>query len=892
MNVINFLWSRCAVFTVCFFLLSSWGLSAQETVTTSGVIKDAEGLPLPGVNVIVQGSARGVSTDFEGKYSITVSTGDKIVFSAMGKRSVVKVALDGTMDLILEDDAEVLGEIVLSALGIEEKKDESGASTTAVATDLVEKSGETGLIQALSGKASGLKITRNSGDPGAGAFMQIRGAKTITGNTQPLIVVDGVPIDNSSTNVGGTGGVAGQSRLNDINFADVSDVQILKGAAAAALWGTRAANGVIVIKTKSGLISGGDAVSGSFSASVSFDQVNREFDKQDVYGQGTNGKFKANNGYSWGDKISDRKNAKDVLIKDPNEKNYNGYFEASDGTKYYAIKEKGRETYNQKNRDQIFRTAVTTEVNGSVSVSKSGYNMFVSIGDLRQEGVIKGNSDYTRNTFRFNSSGTFFDDKVKIKLNASYTKSSANRLQQGSNLSGVYLGYLRTSPDYDNADYGGTYYNKNGDRFLHAHRGYRRYLGNGVPTYNNPGFTINEQVSITDVQRFIIAPELKIDIATGTFAIFRYGLDYATDDLTAYLPANQSSYPGGLLGEGNTSKTVHNINAFVKTSQDINDDISAGLTAGIQSTDVKEVRIEATGLKFLLPIDPPYNFSNFLAKNISVDDYTGQDRTIGVYAVLDMDLYDQLFVELTGRGDRSSTFKGYIFYPSATVAWQLSKVLPEGYSRISVGGDDVDLLSFIKLRASYGQVGVQPGRYLTKTNYVSLDPTAGWGGYYNSSNYGGAFALSSTRGNPDLKPETTTEFEIGTDMRFWNDRFNLGFTYYNSKTEDVIFALDLPPSTGHTSTSRNAGKISNYGLEMDLSGKVFEYDFDGDRRSDITVRLNANFAMNRSKVEDLAGVESKLLAGFTSTSSGQWKGIKCLCFGVVNLKGRMTERLI
>ena len=282
-------------------LCFSFALAAQESISVSGVIKDAFGEPIPGANVLVKGTKQGVSTDIDGRYTIEVPKGGQLSFSAMGKKTVIETVTGSTLDILLEDDTEVLGEVVLSALGIEEKKDESGNSVSVVATDLIEKSGETGIIQSLSGKASGLKITRNSGDPGGGAFMQIRGAKTITGNTQPLIILDGVPLDNGSPNTGSVGGVVEQSRLNDINFSDVEDVQILKGAAAAALWGTRAANGVIVIKTKSGSKQvGGSSVSGSVSATISFDQVNREFEKQNKYGQGSGGKFVPNVGVTWG----------------------------------------------------------------------------------------------------------------------------------------------------------------------------------------------------------------------------------------------------------------------------------------------------------------------------------------------------------------------------------------------------------------------------------------------------------------------------------------------------------------------------------------------------------------------------------------------------------------
>ena len=325
-----------------------------------------------------------------------------------------------------------LGEVTVSALGVQSSKDKKGIASVSVAGGSVQKSGESGIIQGLSGKGSGIMVTRNSGDPGAGAYIQIRGQSTITGSIQPLIVVDGIPVSNSS--VGQTvDGVVQQSRLNDLNPDDIASVEVLKGAAAAAVWGTRAANGVIMITTKKGKANAkGYNVEARFSVGV--DRINREYEKQSTFGQGVNGNFAANNPLSWGDKIQDRIGGEDSVITTGR------YFEAEDGTKYYPIAQKrSRSLYNQSNRDQVFRDGLTMDKSISLSGGSERGNLFVSLSDWDQKGILNGFSDYRRTTGRVNFTNNL-NNNLKVGMNAFVSKVSSNRVQQGSNLNGLYLG--------------------------------------------------------------------------------------------------------------------------------------------------------------------------------------------------------------------------------------------------------------------------------------------------------------------------------------------------------------------------------------------------------------------------------------------------------------------
>ena len=372
----------------------------------------------------------------------------------------VPITNESSYNIVLEENAAQLGEVVVTALGIERRRDEDLSSATLVETDVLQRSGETGVIQSLAGKSSGINITRNTGDPGAGAYIQIRGQNTVLGDASPLIILDGVPISNTSVG-GGTAGVVQQSRLNDINPQDIESVTVLKGASAAAIYGTSAANGVLVIRTKRGRTAGKRY---SISAGISYglDEVNREYEKQGIFGQGLPdvyagvpydefGVFVPNNSLSFGDRIADRSGTDEV--------NTDGQFFTGDqtGTVYYPITSKGdRTVYNDSNRDQIFRIGNTFDANIGVNFRGDNSNTFFSVSRLDQQGVIDGQSDYSRTTVRINQDFNILEN-LNVRVNSSYSGIESNRVQTGSNLNGLYLGYLRTSPDFDNTDYSGTY---------------------------------------------------------------------------------------------------------------------------------------------------------------------------------------------------------------------------------------------------------------------------------------------------------------------------------------------------------------------------------------------------------------------------------------------------
>ena len=858
-----------------FLTLMSLLLCVQITFaqgTISGNITDDEGVPLPGATVLVVGTNVGTTSDFDGNFSIQANQGDVLSFSFVGYQTLNQEVTNQDQISISLVASNELDEVVLTALGIEKKKDDDLSGTSVVEVDQLQRSGETGVLQGLSGKASGVQITRNSGDPGSGAYIQIRGQNTINGDNSPLIVLDGAPISNA--NIGGnTAGVVQQSRLNDINPEDIESVSVIKGAAAA-LYGTGAANGVLVINTKRG---SKESKGWSFNVktSLSVDRVNREWDKQDTWGQGYDGiwygepgigYFVENTGFSFGDEIALRPGGNDTY--DLTE----GYFETPDGRQIGPIVDKNsKTTYNQENRDALFGDGYTWETNASFSFKGDRSSTFISISNLDQDGILKGASDYVRNTLKLNND-TDLTDKLKVKLSSTYSTSESNRVQTGSNLNGLYLGYLRSSPDFDIRDYKGTNYRiSDGVTSVtpNSHRGYRRATGSyrtfnnetgsfsyAAPTYNNPLWTINEQKNLNTVDRIVFSPELNYDIADNIKIIARYSIDFFQDNRTDYWPAGSAGDgSNGLWGEDRITNKINNFNLFALGNTSITDQISLDYTVGYQATEESYRRLSAGETNFTNPDQEYLNTGNTTSENSNPDSYNALTRQNGGYAVLDFTIYDNILLQVSGRAESLSTLPGagVIFYPSGSLGYKLTDLI------------NSDAVDFAKVRVSYGEVGIGANPYATSTVYGPGGIFSSWGDGLGGYLYGNPFTQSDSRGNPNLKEERKSETEFGLDLRLFDNAITLNATYYQNETKDGIIALPIPGSSGFTTTLQNAAVITNKGLEFDVTARIL-------RTNDFGISVNANYTQNRNLVVDLKGSAYSILNGFTSTSSGIAEG--------------------
>lgn len=845
-------------FLTSVFMLLAFSLSAQKTV--SGEVKDKDGVPLIGVNVIEVGTSNGTVTDLNGKYSIAVGSDNaELSFRYTGLRTLVRsVVGTNTINVEMEEDTELLDEIVVTALGFEEKEDELGYANSKVSSELVTGAAESTMINSLSGKASGVRISRNSGDPGGGAYIQIRGISTIDRDAQPLIVVDGIPISNDSR--GPQEIFAAQSRLNDINPNDIESVTVLKGASAAALWGTRALGGVIVIKTKGGNYN--KKLSVNFKTSYSIDQINRRYPQQTVFGQGDNGVFNARARDSWGDKIADRMGGQDEFNTDGE------YYVDQDGNTYYPIASKNsQELYNDQNFDQIFQNGHFWENNLSFTGGNANSTFFASLSDMNQEGIIRNNSDYRRTTARVNATHRL-SEKIRIKASVAYTKSVSNRILRGATSSGLHLGLLRTPADFDNTGYRGDYYaGPNASPISNRQRSYREPLGaDGTATYNNPGWTINEQESLVDVDRLITSMELTASPFTWMDLIGRVGLDkYAEWQQNFFTPGSASgNYTSGLFEKSLARNSILNMDYIAKAGKRFSSNFSGDILVGFNFNNRQLITDGSEIVNFIQFTDVASgirDIDNALPENRTVRSTFGEERTVGVYSSTNLTFYDMLFVNATLRAESASTFgdagDNTFYFPSASLAWQFTEL----------GDLKSDVFSFGKFRMSYGEVGVQPARYNTTNVFIS--PTFGdqYGGNLAGALYGnGAFVPSSQRGSSILRPERKKEFETGVDLRFFNDKLSLSGTYYQNTTEDVLLGFPIANSRGIINLYTNGAELQNQGVEIDLGYNLirkrnFSWDLNliySSVRNEVT-KLDRGLAIN---LGGLSAVNSRALEGY------------------------------
>lgn len=758
-------------------------------------------------------------------------------FALFSSKSAI-AQVDGTTD------TGRLDEVSVTATGLKTSTRKMGYTTSQVQGKALTQSGEGGVIQGLSGKASNVQITKNSGDPGAGAYIQIRGQNTITGSNQPLIILDGVPVSNSSVGQG-VDGVVQQSRLNDINPADIENIEILKGAAAAAIWGTRAANGVIMITTKKGK----KGLKVEFNSSIGFDYVNREYEKQGIYGQGSNGKWVANNGSSWGDKIASRAGGPDSTASS------GAHFigDQTGNTYYKILKKKSTQVYNDKNRNQVFRTGITFNNNISISSANEKSAVYFSASDWKQQGILAGQSDYHRTTGRLNFSYNA-DKNLKLVLNGTMSKISSNRVQQGSNVDGLYLGYLRTAPDFDNTDYSGTYVNASGAQFLGVQRGYRKYLGDGIPAYNNPGWTLNRQTNTSDVTRFILNPEVNYKYLSNSELTVRVGYDQSNDRRITYFPVGSAgNYSNGGFNDQYIQESELSFHAINRSDFDLTKKLKLNTTIGYLSSNQSFYNIGGNASQFIITDQNRFSFINSTSQNMDPFNYYSQTLNNRVYGIFDFDYLDKLNVQLTYASERSSTYANRFASPSASLSYEFSK-------DVKIPG-----MSFGKFRMSAGQVGIAPPVYIWNTNYVNASSVSGWGEYMDASQFGGSIYRSSTRGNPGITPEMKREMEAGFDLKFLKNKLSWGITAYSNTIDGAILPVAVAASTGYTSQWKNAANLSNKGIESELSYAII-------RNNDMTWNIYSTYGMNRNMVNSLNGTTSITLNGFTGTDSRAIQG--------------------
>lgn len=817
-------------------------VAAQEQLNIQGQILDnATGEPLIGASVAAKGTTTGgVITDLDGKFILQVTQELPVTLnvSYIGYDDQEVEVYDDSepISISLSENRRALQEIVVTASGAERSSDELGSTASVIGIQSLQRSGTSTLINALAGKASGVRISAPNGEAGSGSNITIRGVNTFIGNSQPLIILDGAPISNETST---ETNYAQTSRLNDLNPNDIASLQVLKGASASALYGSRASNGVIVINTKEGEQSKKPNITYSLQHSV--DWISTRHPIQTTYGQGTGGQWNKNTNFSWGDKIADRSGAADLLDASAD------YFIAQSGQHYYPILQKNsRDVYAESNWDQLFTTGSFDLHDLSISGGNDKGSYFMSYGGLFQDGIVR-NSSYAKHNARLNASYSFAP-WLKVSSKFGYNATTTHRVKtNGDTLNGLYLTLLRCPADFDITDYKGTYVDASGIAYPNRQRTFRSEIGQSKqPAYNNPLWSTDEQQDVVRVNRFIFTPEVLIEPARWINLTLRGGIDYYTSYTDDFYPVNSSytRYSPGYYSDEVISRRELNFDALLRFSRHITGQIGLNATLGYGYND--RFLNNVTGIISAFDVDSRVLTTSLTsnAGNTSWEKTITQTRTNRGFFILDVDLYDQLFITVSGTQEAASTVAGSYFYPSADAAWQFTKLLPP-----------TDVLTFGKLRASWGKVGTEPAAYKEQTYASSIN-----------AEYGGSYAVSGSKGNTNLKPEVKTEWEVGADLRLFKDRASVKFTWYKSSIKDLLFNVSVNPSSGYSSFYSNAGAMENQGIELDLSYDILH-------RKDLSLTANLNFNKNSNKVTDIAGTGTLSLGGTSYAIEGQPVGV-------------------
>ncbi len=844
---------------------------AQEKVITGVVTEAGTGDPIPGANVILKGTNKGAATDFDGKYTIKANKGDVLVFSAVGYKNAERRIGDANkINVVLKEENNQLEAVVINALGIEVKKSsEKGITVSNVKAKTLQTSGESDPVAALAGKVSGVNINLASGDPGASANITIRGPKSILGSNKPLFVVDGVVV-NSDIYGSGVAGVERPSKISDIDPNNIKSVKILKGGAAAAIWGARGANGVVIITTKSGTGSKDGSVGVSYTNTLSFDNPLTKYPLQDVFGQGTDGNYvypgtAHSQSGSWGDKIDDRSGSEDMLV-DPTLNDF--YFLDQDGKKWGMIFQKNqKDHFNQKNYDAVIGqgSSVRNSVQMSVNTKKAKY--LLGFNNLNQNGIFK-NSSYSKVGVNFNSTFTPIK-KVKVVSNFTFVNSKQNAIQKGSNLSGLLLGLYRTPTDFDNSGYVGERHS-GGNVVYFSHRSYREPIGTdkadnppyyGSPGYNNPLFTIYEQKNPYKSNHFIGGTRLSYSFTDWFKMTAKSGIDYALERAATYYPVYSGNDPEGAYSSYMWAHRVIDTDLIGQISKEVSKDINMDLLLGFNWRSSNTQQISASYRHFLLPTDIP-NSSNSTSENNGGGFYTSTVRKNSGYGSATFSYKDLMFLTLTGRGDRASSYYGFIFYPSVSFAFDVANLK---YFK------DNDNINQITLHANWSKVGKEPSPYGLRTDYVPAGGGDSYASYWSAGNYNGSILRSIVVGNPDIKPEITKELEFGSEFMLLKNRLKFNFTYYNSVSSDLLLYVKLPAATGYNYTMANVAEMTNKGIEIESSYKIFD-------KQKWNWSLGATYSQNKNEVTRLVSTDYFGFDGFVSTSSGAAQGY---AFGIL-----------
>jgi TonB-linked SusC/RagA family outer membrane protein len=823
------------------FVLFSY---AQERTVTGKVTSAEDGASLPGVNVVVKGTTTGTATDADGNYSVSVAGADgTLVFSFIGLQTL-EVPIGGrtVVDVQLELDVTELTEIVVTAQGVHREQKALGYATTTISAATLAEKPETDIGRALQGRTPGLQILNSSGLAGSGSRINIRGNSSLTGNTQPLWVVDGVPINTQSNDINSNfqDGQVAPTRFLDIDPNNIESISVLRGLSATTTYGSQGRNGVILVTTKTGSRSRQQKFQGSVMQSYyAVEAVVPEFQNKWANGfDGAYGEFFSN----WGSVFD----GKPTGVRHP-------YFEhANLFPEFPEFAQAGTDnggyvpTPAPNNIKDFFERghSATTSINLGSSTQFGSFNF--SYSHLDEAGFIK-NNNLIRDNFSLGGNAAL-TDKLSLTATFNYVKTDfetpPSAAGGGSNSFGgpsIFANLFYTPRNIDLMNW----------PWENPVTRASVYYRNGNDVVNPRWLLVNSrQTSIT--KRFFSSSNVNYNLTDWLNVTYRLGLDSYIEDQSYWVNKGGTGFDA-LLTPGayrsiSSANTVIDHSALVSINKDLNDDFDlTGLVGyNYRRNEFKQQGLESLG-QVVYGLIEHRNFTgtqprDFRGVNLN---YVENSAIQGVFFDANVGFKNFLYVNLSGRNDWSSTLEKEnrsLFYPGASVAFIPSAAFPELAS---------NFLDFLKLRFAYGTSANFGSPYNTRPtlNLNAQRRVDAIGNVVTSS-------LPALLANPDLQPELLTETEFGIETKFLDDRIRLDLSLYNRVAEDQIVLRSLDPSTGYSSTFINAGEISNKGIEASFWVTPV--------RSGINVDLGVNFTKNVSKVESLPeGSKEILINGFT-----------------------------
>jgi TonB-linked SusC/RagA family outer membrane protein len=818
------------MFGLCLVLLFIAITMRAQDIVVSGKVSDAKtGAAIAGVSVTVKGGSIATQTNGEGSYRLNaVPKGSTLVFSFVSYRSFETKNISGNqLNVLLEEEASQMNEVIVTANAIKREARSLGYATSTIKNEELTRGKDRSVLNSLQGKVAGVQITGSSGGVGSSTRIVFRGGTSLTGNNQALLVVDGIPIDNSQIDANDNlnNQVDAGNRGNDINPDDVEAVTVLKGPAAAALYGSRASNGALIITTKTGKLKGGKKTEIILNSAYNQESILRLPDFQNEFGQGGKKQPDSRENFSWGPKYDGKVKAWGQQIGD------------SIRVKPYGpLKNNVKEFFDY---GRTFNNGVSFAQNNDLGA------YFVSFNNLDQQGVMPG-TDYNRTSVRLSGSTTFAHNFYS-SASVNYIRATGDLSTQGQG-SSPYDQVLQTPRDISLLE-------------LKDYRNKFNDLNGFYGAYTvNPWYLLGEDAYKTAMDRLISNVQIGYKPIPGIDINYRIGTDFSADkrrqQVSKRVITDASNQNYGNRFDGKYEETSISIRELTsdlmitgKKKLGANTSLSVLVGHNIRTRDFAIQTSTANGLV----VPGVYNLSNSKNKPTATNQIINR-RLWGIYTDINFAFKNYVFFGITARNDWSSTLpqgNNSFFYPSVNGSLVFSELLK--------------LPAFVtygKLRGSIAQVGNDAPPYALQSVFQSGTIADGYANSLVNFPLNGVpgFSQGDAIGNPNLKPEITTSFEAGLDLGLFKDRIGIEATWYSNESRDQILTVPIAASSGFTSQTLNAGSISNKGIELLLRAQPV-------RGRNFTWELTGTYTRNRSKVNDLfPGVNQIDLGGFVGAT--------------------------